>query len=249
MPPPSDVMAPKVHYADEVALAMKMKKQKQARSKHLAACPFCRELFVDGESDTCPECGIELRDLADLPPSPEAEVLNHEEAAARPLQVTIPQAEMLPWTDMSRGRGILLLCALAGMAVFFLLPWAIQTSPENVIYKGHELAKRQGFFWMSLTAWLVLFPSVASRRTILKMVGSKIAVLMLAAMPAIWCGFLLTRPTRVIVKGLPFEYHWGPGFWATLTISVVATVVAFRFGGRLDDVTVRSGSSAGEVLH
>jgi hypothetical protein len=102
---------------------------------------------------------------------------------------------------------------------------------------------------MSLTAWLVLFPSVASRRTILKMVGSKIAVLMLAAMPLIWCGFLLTRPTRVIVKGLPFEYHWGPGFWATMAISLVATVVALRFGGRLDDITARSGSSAGEVLH
>jgi hypothetical protein len=239
-------MRPHVHYADEVAMN---KRTQGGKPKHLAACPFCRELFVDGETDRCPECGIELRELADLPPSPEAEALTAEEAAARVQQVTIPQAEMLPWSDMSRGRGVLLLCALAGIGAFFFLPWAIQTMPENVIYKGHELARRQSFFWMALTAWLVLFPSVASRRSLIKMVGARIAVVTLSAMPAIWCGFLLTRPTRVVVKGLPFEYHWGPGFWATMAISVVATLVAFRFGGRLDDVTVKHGSSTGEVLH
>lgn len=237
-----------VHYADDVAV---MKKREAARGKaaeHLRACPFCRELFVQGEADVCPDCGIPLRDIASLPPSPDAEALIHEEAGARPLEHTIPQAEMLPWTDMSRGRGILLLCSLAGLVSFYL-PWAAQTLPETLTWKGVELAHKQSFFWSIFTAWLVLFPAVASRRTLLKMVGARIAIMTLSALPAIGCGFLLSRPTKLIVKGVPFEYHWTYGFWATIAVSVVATMVAFRFGGRLDDVKVRHGSSAGEVLH
>lgn len=220
-----------MNYADDVASPKARRAKFLTKSDDLRACPFCRELFVTGESDECPECGIPVRDIAELPPSPEAERLIHEEAQARPHM--IPQAEMLSWKDMSRGRGPLLGLALLGLAAFYL-PWAVQTMPENVTLSGAEMAHRASFFWSAFTAWLVLFPAVASRRTVLKMHGARPAVIMLASLPAVWCGFLLSKPTKLVVKGVPFEYHWGLGFWATFALSALATVVAFRFGGSLE---------------
>jgi len=237
-----------VHYADDVASEKAKRAKFLTKSDDLRACPFCRELFVTGESDECPECGIPVRDIADLPPSPDAERLMHEEAATRPHLHTVPQAEPLPIKDMSRGRGPLLACALLGLLAFYL-PWAVQTMPETVSMSGADMAHKASFFWSSFTAWLVLFPAVASRRTILKMHGARPAIIMLASLPAVWCGFLLSKPTHLTVKGVPFEYHWGPGFWATFALSAIATAVAFRFGGRLDDVRVSHGSSSGEVVH
>jgi hypothetical protein len=240
-----------VHYADDVASEKARRAKFLTKSDDLRACPFCRELFVKGESDDCPECGIPVRDIAELPPSPEAERLIHEEASSRPHEHTIPQAEPLPLKDMSRGRGPLLLCALLGLAAFYL-PWAVQTMPENVSMNGAEMAHKAAFFWSSFTAWLVLFPAVASRRTILKMHGARPAIIMLASLPAVWCGFLLSKPTRLVVRGVPFEYHWGYGFWATFALSALATAIAFRFGGRLDDVPVARSArdeSTGEIWH
>lgn len=248
-----------VHYADEVAAERAREKSVLARRARargqkatgLRACPFCRELFTEDEGDTCPECGVSLRDHAELPPSPEAEALLHEEAGGKPLEHTIPQAEMLPWGDMSRGRGILLACALGGLAAFWVLPWMHQTLPQAIDYPAPELARHMTrHFWATFTAWLVLFPAVLSRRTLLKMHGARPALMVLSALPALWCATLLLKGTRVVDRmGIPHEWHWGVGFWATLALSIVATVVSFRFGGRLDDVKVRHGSSAGEVLH
>lgn len=241
-------MRARVHYADDVASEKAKRAKFLTKSDDLRACPFCRELFVTGESDDCPECGIPVRDLAELPPSPEAERLLHEEAEGNPHLHTVPQAEPLPWKDMSRGRGPLLACAVLGLVAFYL-PWAVQTMPENVTMNGAEMAHKVAFFWSAFTAWFVLFPAVFSRRTLLKMHGARPALIMLASLPAVWCGFLLSKPTRLLVKGVPFEYHWGIGFWATFALSALATAIAFRFGGRLDDVRVTRGSSAGEVVH
>jgi len=55
--------------------------------------------------------------------------------------------------------------------------------------------------------------------------------------------------TKRTVNFVPFEFHWGPGVYSTLVLSVIATLVALRFGGKLDDVKVRKGSSAVNVLH
>jgi hypothetical protein len=230
-------------YADDVAI----EKRRRGRDRGgLRACPFCRELATDDDPDTCPECGIALRDLRSLPRSADADAV-HEEDRAHAL-APIPQAEPLPWTHVGRGRGVLLGIALLGLIAFHA-PWAIQTLPESVSYSAAELARKQSFFWSAFAAWLVLVPAVASRRTLLRMVSARLPITFLSAMPGLWCAFLLTRPTRVVRSGVPFEYHFGPGFWATLVLSVVATLVAIRFGGRLDDVEVRHGSSAGEVLH
>lgn len=236
-----------MHYADDVA-SEKVKRGKFLRADGLRACPFCRELFVEGETENCPECGIAVRDLQDLPDSPDAERLILEEVGARQIKATIPQAEPLPWRDLSRGRGLLCALALLGLGAFYL-PWAVQTAPETFRYSGADMAHKASFYWSVFTAWLVLFPAAASRRTLLKMHGARPALVMLSALPAVSCAWLLTKSTKLVIKGVPFEYHWGPGFWATLALSVAATLVAVRFGGRLDDVTVRRGSSAGAVLH
>lgn len=237
-----------MRYADDVA-SDRVKRGKFLRADGLRACPFCRELFVEGETEICPDCQIPVRDLADLPDSPDAERLIHEEVGARQIKAIVPHAEPLPWRDLSRGRGLLCALSLLGLGAFYL-PWAIQTLPESVHYNGAELAHKVRYFWGAFTAWLVLFPAVASRRTLLKMHGARPAVVMLAAMPALWCSVLLTRPTKLLVHGVPFEYHWGPGFWATFVLSVAATFVALRFGGKLEDAPrVQKGSAAGVVLH
>ncbi len=201
-----------------------------SKGSGLTACPFCREMFVADETRVCPDCGIAVKDIVDLPVSDDAERLTHEEAAAQPIERTrIPDAEELKWKDFSRGRGVLLLLSLAGLAAFYL-PWAVQTLPFPQTFDAHDLARKQSYFWVTFTAWLILFPAVLTRRTVTKMLGSRIALATLSVMPAMWCAFLLTRPTRIVVKGLPFEYHWGVGFYLTLALSLVAVVFAIGFG-------------------
>ena len=221
----------------------------RGRGSGLRACPFCRELFTDDETDTCPECGLTVRDLASLPPSPEAEELTADEVASRKIAPKIPQSEPLPWKHLGRGRGVLMACALIGMLAFYL-PWAKLTSPETATWTGAEMAHVKHFYWSIFTAWLVLFPAVASRRTILKMVGARVAVVCLAAIPAFQAGLILVQQkTHIELHGVPYVLHWMPGIFVTLATSVIAIGFAFRFGGRLDDVKVESGSSVGETLH
>jgi hypothetical protein len=150
---------------------------------------------------------------------------------------------------MRRGRGVLAACALAGMIVFFL-PWAKQTVPETISFSGFLMAKLRPFYWAIFTAWLVLFPAVLSRRTLLKMVGARLAIVGLSAIPGLQAAMILTKQaTHLVRNGVPFELQWMPGIYVTIALSAVATLFAFRFGGRLDDVTMRKGSSAGNVLH
>ncbi len=217
---------------------------KSGKGTGLRACPFCRELFTDDETDTCPECGLVVRDLAELPLSPDAEHLTAEEGKHVPL----PQAEPLPWKHMGRGRGLLLACAVVGLVAFYL-PWMIQTAPDHEFWTGSQMAQVKGFYWSAFTAWLVLFPAVLSRRTILKMVGARVALVCLAAMPALTVAMLMRVPQHKVSLGVAFDFHWGPGMYVTLVASILATLVAFRFGGKLDDVTVTKGSSRGEVVH
>jgi len=221
-------------YAVPMANAVRASRRKSG----LSACPFCRELFADGEHSHCPECGVELADLTALPPSLEAEALIHEEAAsatqaAHAPIATVKDTTIMPLGDMSRGRGVLMGCALFGFVLFFL-PWAKQSMPEIVSYTGLDLAKVKGFFWSTLAAWMVMVPAVMSRRSVLKMIGARVAVVMLAMVPGIQCAFLLSRPIRRVVKGVPFEFSWGPAIYATIAVSVVATIAALGFGGKLE---------------
>ena len=197
----------------------------------LHACPFCRELFVDGEHDQCPECGVELRELAALPLSAQAQALEHEDAHAG--VATAPQAEPLPWTDMSRGRGPLLALGLAGFVVFFFAPFVAFTEPANSTLTAFHMARSSKIVWSLLVAWMILIPAVLSRRSILQMWGGRVACAFLSAVPGVYSLIALTGSTSkaTSIPGVVFRWQWGPGVYATIVISVVATFFAIRLGG------------------
>jgi hypothetical protein len=195
----------------------------------LQACPFCRELFAEGETTTCPDCGVALRDMTELPESADAQLLMHEEQHARGLGPTAPEAELVDRFDLSRGRGVVVGAGLVGIGSFFA-PWAYQSSPDVATYTGLQLARGTPFFYVSLAAFVVLVPAVLSRRTMLKMIGARLACFVLASMPALQAMLLLKRPTHFTRVGVEFAMTWGPGLWATLLASIVATIGAMRLG-------------------
>jgi hypothetical protein len=205
----------------------------------LLACPFCREMFEDGERGICPHCEVPLTAFEKLPPS-------HEAALEEDLIPIEPQHEPLRKTDLARGKGATLGLALAGLALFFL-PWVKVTLPDDASYTGFELARRLGWAWGAACAWVVLVPTVLSRESIHQLRGARVVATFLSAIPAVTVSILLARsPHRTLV---PVRFEWGWPMYATLLVSLAAMVVSIRLGGRIDDLTVTRGSSRGETLH
>jgi hypothetical protein len=205
----------------------------------LLACPFCREMFEKGEHGGCPVCGVPLVAFEKLPPS--ADALDPDEIPCR------PEDERLPATYLGRGRGLLVALALAGLAVFWL-PWIDVTMPDILSLSGFSLARRLGWAWGSGCAWFILVPTVLSRRSILQMRGARVAAAFLAAIPGATVAVLLARPPHG-AHGVPVRFTFAPALYGTLALSAVALGVSLFFGGRLDDIRVRRGSSAGQLVH
>lgn len=204
----------------------------------LLACPFCRELFQEGERGSCPVCAVALVAFEKLPPS--AEALQED----LPVE---PQHELLPATYLGRGRGLLAALALAGLVAFFL-PWVDLTMPDVVALSGFALAQRLGWAWGAGVAWFILVPTVLSRRSIFQMRGARVAAAFLAAVPGTTVAILLARPPHG-TRGVPVHFTFGLALYATLGMSVLALGVAALLGGRADDIRVRRGSSAGQLVH
>src|SRR5579863_3691411 len=204
----------------------------------LLACPFCREMFEKSERGACPVCGVALVAFEKLPPSEDA--LN-EDGAPRE-----PEYEPLPATYFGRGRGPLAVVAALGL-VAFALPWVHLTMPDVVDYSGLELSRRLGWVWGAGVAWFVLLPTVLSRRSIMQMRGARVAASFLAAVPGLTSALLLARPPHG-AHGVPVRFDWEPALYATLALSVVGVGFALFFGGRVDDIAVRRGTSAGQVV-
>jgi hypothetical protein len=78
--------------------------------------------------------------------------------------------------------------------------------------------------------------------------GARVAASFLAAVPGLTAALLLSRPQHG-AHGVPLHFTWGWGLFATLALSVVALGFAFFFGGRVDDIPLRRGTSAGQVVH
>lgn len=215
-----------------------------ASSVGLLACPFCREMFEHGEEKSCPVCGMELKALEKLP-------LSHD-AATEDGVPTVPEAEILPWKYMGRGKGILAALGVAGTVLFFL-PWIHVTLPDTAAKTGADLSQRLIWSWGVVAAWMVLVPTVLSRRSIVQMRGARIAAAALSAMPGVGVANLLLHPLQgQVVHGVTITYHYSYGWalYATLAISVIATYISlFRLGGRLDDIRVSRGTSAGQTLN
>jgi hypothetical protein len=196
-------------------------------------------MFERSESQTCPVCGVSLVAFERLPISDEA---LSEDGVTRQ-----PEWEPLSPTYLRRGRGALAVLAVAGLVVFFA-PWVNLTMPDVVSYSGFELARRLGWAWGAGVGWFILLPMVVTRRSIMKMRGARVAASFLAAVPGLTATLLLARPQHG-AHGVPLHYTWGWGLFATLALSVVAVAFALFFGGRVDDIALRRGTSAGQVVH
>jgi hypothetical protein len=205
----------------------------------LLACPFCREMFPQKERAACPVCGVPLVAFEKLPPSHDA---LSEDGIARQ-----PEWEPLPATYAGRGRGALAVLAAVGLVAFFA-PWVHETMPDIVTYTGFGLARRLGWAWGAGVGWFVLLPTVLTRRSVMQMRGARVAASFLAAVPGLTAALLLARPPHgsygIVAR---FTFQWG--LYATLAASAVAVAFALFFGGRVDDIALRRGTSAGQVVH
>jgi hypothetical protein len=205
----------------------------------LVACPFCREMFAPGERSQCPVCGVALVPLDRLPPS--ADAIAEDGVPHRPELDALP-----PWYP-GRGRAALTALAIAGLVAFFL-PWVDVTLPDIVTYSGFALARRLGWAWGAGVAWFVLLPTVASRRSVAQMRGARVAAAFLAAVPGVTAALLLARPPHGS-HGVPLRFVFGAGIYATLALSALAIGFAVFFGGRVDDMRLRRGTSRGQLVH
>ncbi len=211
-----------------------------ARGVGLVACPFCREMFEEGEASTCPVCGMKLAQLHKLPPSIDA---MHDEAGVP----TAPELELLPITYLGRGKGPLAVLGLLGVA-FFFLPWVRLTMPYIDAKSAFDLAhERIGWLWGICAAWVVLVPTVLSRRSIVQMRGARVAAAFLSMIPTVAVSILLAKPPRGGI--IPVRYTWDWPMWATLAVSLAAVVFSIRLGGSVEDIKVQRGTSKGQSLH
>jgi hypothetical protein len=182
-----------------------------------------------------------LAKLHHLPPSIDA---MHDEAGVP----TAPELEAMPLTYVGRGKGALAVLGVAGL-VFFFLPWVRLTMPYIAAKSGFDLShERIGWLWACCAAWVVLVPTVLSRRSILQMRGARVAAAFLSAIPGVAIGVLLSKPPHGGI--VPVRYTWDWPIYATLAVSIVGTIISiFWLGGSMRDIDVRRGSSKGQPLH
>jgi hypothetical protein len=197
-------------------------------------------MFEEAEGDVCPSCDVPLSPFEKLPKSHEAAALDADELPVE------PQHEPLRMSDMRRGKGVTTLLALVGLALFFV-PWVNVTLPNEATLTGFEIARRLGWAWGAACAWVVLVPTVLSRRSIAQLRGARVIATFLSVVPAVTVIILLsTAPHR---EHVPVRFAWMWPMYATLLVSVAASAVSLRLGGRIDDLKVTRGTSRGQVLH
>jgi hypothetical protein len=210
-----------------------------ARRVGLIACPFCREMFEEGEAKKCPVCEMPLAQLHKLPPSLDA---MHDEAGVP----TAPELEKMPLTYVGRGKAPIAVLGLIGLGLFFV-PWVQMTLPYIAAKSGFDLAKNIGWLWSCLAAWCVLVPTVLSRRSIAQMRGARVAAAFLSAFPGISAAILLLKPPHGAVYTIKYSFDWP--IYATLIVSLLAVAFSLRLGGSTRDIKVSRGSSVGQHLH
>jgi hypothetical protein len=121
------------------------------------------------------------------------------------------------------------------------------TLPDIQTLSGFDLARRLGWAWGAAVAWVVLVPTVLSRRSIMQLRGARVAAVFLALVPAVTVAILLARPPHSTL--VPVRFDWGWPMYATLGVSLLAAAVSLSLGGRIDDIETVRGSSAGQTLH
>lgn len=218
----------------------------------LLACPFCRSLFASAEARQCPECGVKLVPMENLPESLDVAA---EEAAAG--EIVLPEQRRLPWNYFGRMRGALLLIALCGLGLFFA-PWVELRMPEFSVRSGFDLARgRAGWLWGGAAGWFIMLPLLWTRRTIQRLRGIRLVTALFASMTLIEACMLLATPPQSR-HGLPLEMVWRWGIYGSLVNSLLGLAAALRLGGTLQDLPrivtdIASPdpgqTSSGETLH
>ena len=218
----------------------------------LNACPFCRALYPGAEAHQCPECGLKLVAMENLPPS--FDVAADEVEAG---EVVLPERRSLPWNYFGRMRGALLAIAIVGILTFFM-PWVELRMPDLDVRSGFDLARgRAGWLWGGAAGWLVILPLVWTRRTIQRMRGVRLVTVLLAAMTLVEVGMLLSLPPHAS-HHVPLQIVWRWGIYASLVTSLLGIGAALRLGGDLEHlpriVTDLSSvdpteTSSGQTLH
>lgn len=219
----------------------------------LLACPFCRELFPEGETTNCPECSVSLESMSKLPPSLDALADEIEEG-----HVTPPEHRVLPWSYFGRSRGLLLALACLGLLSFFW-PWVEVRAPEALSLSGFDLARgRAGWLWGGAVGWFILIPLVWTRRSIAKMRGVRVIAALFAALTLVEVVMMIALPPQSSHLR-PVEIAWSFGIYASGLISLAGIVAAVRFGGSVRDLPAlpwvdergrrQVERSEGETLH
>jgi len=218
----------------------------------LLACPFCRSLYASAETRQCPECGVKLVPMENLPESLDV-AANEFEAG----EIVLPERRPLPWNYFGRSRGTLLLLALLGLGLFFA-PWVELRMPEFSVRSGFDLARgRAGWLWGGAAGWLVMLPLVWTRRTIQRLRGVRLVTALFAAMTLIEACMLLSTPPQT-QHHVPLEIVWRWGIYASLLTSIAGIGAALRLGGSLENLPrivtdIASPdpgqTSSGETLH
>lgn len=195
----------------------------------LLSCPFCRELFAADEGPKCPDCGLPLVALHQLPLSLEGQA----EAALE--QVDPPEDQTLPVFYLRRGRGVLPALSAVGLGLFFA-PWVSLMRPDEITLSGFDLATANApFLWGGAVAWFLLIPLVISRRTLNQLIGVRIIATLFSLMTAGEAVLMLVFPPAehsYFATGLAYEY----GIYLSLLVSLLAAGCAVRLGGSLSDL-------------
>lgn len=186
----------------------------------LEACPFCKELFPEGEQTECPHCNIKLLPAGKALSTVDAGDGDEDEEDQEP---------QLPWGHWGHARGPLLVVSLLGLG-FFFLPWVSVYTPDRAVYTGLEIAQRTQMGWAAAVAWFTLLPVVLSRRTVPRLRGARLAAALLTLVPAaVALLLLLNPPTTMQARGLSvrIRFDWGIGLYLTLALGLLSTPFAF----------------------
>jgi hypothetical protein len=175
----------------------------------------------------CPDCDVALVPLHQLPPS--AETILEREAE---LEQTPLEWKRLPFFDMSRGRGWLLLLCVLGLVGFFQ-PWFLLYKPEEVVLSGYRIARHfAGWVWAGAVGWFVLVPLVLTRRTIADLRGIR-AICAFFASLTFGEILVLANVSPTSKSHVPIEFASAYGLWWSAGVSALATLVSLILGGSL----------------
>ena len=190
--------------------------------------------------------------MENLPASHDVAADEHEAG-----EIVLPEQRPLPWNYFGRNRGLLLLIAGLGLALFFA-PWVELRMPEESVRSGFDLARgRAGWLWGGAAGWFVSLPLVWTRRSIQRLRGIRLVTALFAAMTLIEAGMLLSTPPQTS-HHVPLEIVWRWGIYASLVNAVLGIVAAARLGGDLQhlprivtDISSPDAreTSTGETLH